>query len=143
MRFRAIALGILCSLALQVQAQIFSGSIGEGIRTLQQQELLPVVGQVNPTQASGFPLPPVQRPGDLPKEGEFGPEGGYFHLLHSDRLERNGPLVHVTGNIEFTDRGYHCWADEAYGNTDTNIYTLKGHVRVEGKDESIYGDTVQ
>ncbi|HTQ09763.1 MAG TPA: hypothetical protein VMI31_06800, partial [Fimbriimonadaceae bacterium] len=144
MRIRAIGLGILSIAALQARAQVFSGSVGEGLRTLQQQELLPPVDQPVPTQPSGNPLPPEQRQGDLPKPGELGQDSGYFHLIQG-QMSFDGPLVTVSGpgGVEFTDRGYHCWADEALGNTDTNTYTLKGHVRVEGRDESIYGDTVQ
>jgi len=144
MSLRAIGLGVLLSIAFQSQAQIFSGAIGSGINTLEQQELLPLPDKLVATRPSGNPLPPEQRAGDLPMQGQLGPEGGYFQLLSGD-IEKNGPLIHVFGasGVEFTDRGYHCWADEAFGNTDTNIYTLKGHVRVEGKDESIYGDTVQ
>jgi hypothetical protein len=142
-RFRTAAFFAALPLASHVQAQSLMGPILSGIRTLQEKQLLPLPEQVNPTQPSGNPLPPVQRTGDLPMAGPLGPEGGAFHLIYAGSIEQEGQLVHGTGGVEFTARGYHCWADEVYGDRSTDIYTLKGHVRVEGADKSIYGDTVQ
>src|SRR5262249_47616663 len=112
-------------------------------RTLQDLQFFPPPVQQNPTQPTGGPLPPVQRATDLPKPGPVGPEGQGLHLIKAKHPEWDGPQLHVTDGIEFTDNGYHCWADEMTGNQDTNVYTLKGNVRIFGEAESIYGETVQ
>ncbi len=134
---------LAAALALQARAQVFSGPITAGIKTLQENNLLPMPEQVSPTQPSGNPLPPARRASDLPPAGDFDQENGYFNLInHGGSFEQKNGQLHVDGGIEFTDRGYHCWADEAFGDRNTNVFTLKGNVRVEGRDESITGDTV-
>jgi hypothetical protein len=142
-RLRWLALGFALPLVAQSHAQMFSGAIGSGVRLLQDHELIPRPEQVNPTQPSGNPIPPVKNEADLPTPDQLGPEEGAFNLIYSGDWETIGPLIHVTGGVEFTDRGYHCWADELLGNQDTNVFTLKGNVRVEAKDESIRGETIQ
>ncbi len=144
MRLRHLALTLAIPLAAPANAQLFSPLIERGIRFARDSQALPQQDQGNPTQPTGGPLPPAKRSGDLPKPGPLGPEGGGFKLIHSGGiLNATGRFLHLTGGVEFTDRGYHVWADEAYGDRGTDTYTLKGNVIVVGQDESIYGDTVQ
>lgn len=143
MRLRTAALAIVLPLALPARAQFFGGPITQGLQTLRDNQIISPLDQKNPTQPSGNPLPSAQRKGDLPNPGDLGPEGGTFNVIESGTSSSQGDLIHVTDGVEFTDHGYHCWADEVYGNRSTSTYTLKGHVRVHGQDESIYGDTVQ
>jgi hypothetical protein len=144
MRRRALALLLGLPFLNQAHAQVTDYGIQNGIRALRDKGLLPPLSQTNPTQPTGNPLPPIQRQGDLPRPGPLGPEGGSLKLLQSGTADySNPPFIHVTDGVEFTDRGYHCWADEVYGDRRTDTYTLKGNVRVLGEDASIYGDTVQ
>ncbi len=144
MRPRLAAIALAAGIPISATAQIWIGPIQAGINTLREHDLLPLPLQTNPTQPTGGPIPPVKREGDLPRAGPLGPEAGSFHLIHhGGGIEVNGPLIKADGGVEFTDRGYHCWADEVYGDRSTDTYTLKGNVRVLGQDESIYGDLVQ
>ncbi|HVT12669.1 MAG TPA: hypothetical protein VHE55_10410 [Fimbriimonadaceae bacterium] len=143
MRLRTAALGIVLPFAVPAHAQFFGGSITRGLQTLRDNQLIAPYDQKNPTQPSGNPLPPPQRSGDLPREGDLGPDGGAFTPIEAGVVDRKGDQIHITGGVEFTNRGYHCWADELFGDAATSTYTLVGHVKVLGQDESIYGETVQ
>lgn len=143
MTWRIAALSLVMVCATGAEAQSFTGTIWRGLKFMQDRELLPLPVQTNPTQPSGNPIPPVRQTGDLPRPGNLGPEGGALHVIHSGIWNHDDPPnIHITDGVEFTDRGYHCWADEMIGNQDTNVYTLKGNVRVLGQEESIYGESV-
>ena len=121
MRLRAAPVIPLFLIAGSVRAQFVGGPITGGMNALKNQGS-PDLSQGSPTQPSGFPLPPVKREDDLPQEGPIGEDQGQFHLINGEKMSRSGTVVHLTGNVEFTDRGYHCWADEATGDTSTNVF---------------------
>src|SRR4051794_22924923 len=103
MRLRAGLLGLLIA-TVQAHAQFMSGPIYAGLRTLQERQLLPTPDQIIPTQPSGFPVPPPQHAGDLPKEGLVGADGGTFKIIHhGGSWGGKYPLVHADGGIEFSD----------------------------------------
>lgn len=130
---------LIAGWAAGVGAQGFSGPIDLGWRHLIEGGWVKPEDQPNPTEPSGNPPPPATREGDLPVLGE----GPVFHLIHADQFSTDGPLIHASGGVEFTARGYYVRADDVLGNRETETYTMTGHVTVIGKDESVYGDTVQ
>lgn len=143
MRLRPIGLALAIPIAAVSHAQFMGGALSNGIRAMVGKNLLRPNDQ-NPMQPSGFQNPPPVRSGDLPLPGPYGPDGGVFNLInHGGDWSIEGDLVHMTGGVEFTDRGYHVWADEVIGNRSTSTYTLKGNVRVQGEEQSIYGDLVR
>ncbi len=115
---------------------------GQGFGLAARNPLFPPHDQQNPTQPSGFPLPPVQQTGDLPQPEQVGPEGGGLRVLRIGKALNTEEELHFTDGVEFTKDGYHVWADEARSRRGSNIYTLKGNVVVVGRDESVYGDEV-
>src|ERR1044072_2707328 len=142
MRLRPICIGFAIPLAATSYAQFVGGALTAGLNTLISKGIIRPADQ-NPLQPTGFPNPPPVRAGDLPLPGPFGPDGGVFDLKDSAGWSFEGDQIHVKGPLEFTDRGYHVWADEATGNRSTSTYVLKGNVRVQGEEQSIYGDFIR
>src|SRR5690349_8738458 len=71
---RLASLLVAFPLASLAHGQNFTDLINTGIKALRQQGKIPMPEQVNPTQPTGFPNPPVKREGDLPRPGPLGPE---------------------------------------------------------------------
>jgi LPS-assembly protein len=95
-------------------------------------------GVKDPLQPVGFPgLPP--KFGDLPEPTTDEPT---FRLVRLGMGGRNGNIVRGTEGAEFFYKGYHVFADQVDGSLQTNIFTLRGNVKVIGKDSVVVGDRV-
>ncbi|MEZ0327896.1 MAG: hypothetical protein ACAH95_18530 [Fimbriimonas sp.] len=114
-------------------------AFAQGVKTLQSRGLVTApLGTKDPLQPVGFPgLPP--KFGDLPEPQSTEVE---FRLIRLGEGGKSGNLVRGSQGAEFIYKGYHVFADEVDGNLQTSIFTLKGNVKVIGKDSVVVGDRV-
>lgn len=91
--------------------------------------------QKDPTEPSGFPNPSRT-------EQEFDDTGNRFVLRTAEQFSRTGSEVRASGNVHFQFRKYDVYADEAAGNLDTQVFTLKGNVLAFGSDQVLRGKAV-
>ncbi|MBS1717214.1 MAG: hypothetical protein JSS72_05740 [Armatimonadetes bacterium] len=110
------------------------------IEALRSSGLLPK-GQEpsNPMGPSGFPP-------SKPKTGNLGQpidENRLFRIIHADEASRDTKgHVHASGSLEIRFQGYHCFADEAEGDENTEVFTFRGNVTVLSKTSVVRGDEI-
>ena len=94
----------------------------------------------NPLEPKGFPgLPP--REGDLPPPRPFGEEERELRLLQGKWSGKNS-RIKATNGVHAVYKGYDLFASEMDGDTQEEIFTLRGDVRVIGADAVVKGQTV-
>ncbi len=107
-------------------------------------QIRPDLSAISDAAKSGkLPLQPTGFPNLPPKSGEQPPRDSStdFRMIRGN-LYQSGNKVKVTDGAEFVIRGYHVYCDSAEGDLNTRIFTLKGGVRVVGKDATIEGKEV-
>lgn len=127
----ALSLGLVSSALAQFDASTISA-----IQALRDGNIIRQ-NVPNPLQPSGFPNPGPKRPDQLTDVN-----AQQFELINADDNEHKGPDVRLTGNVEFTCRGYRVRCDEAYGNINQQVFTCSGHVLILGNGANIVGDRV-
>lgn len=112
--------------------------VAQSITTLQQQGKLPAPIGTPPLQPQGFPGPGPSMetlPPGIPEQQNF-------RLVSAGVGGRSGNNVDGREGVEFWYKGYHVFADDVDGSLQTNIFTLRHHVKVLGKDSTVVGDRV-
>jgi LPS-assembly protein len=71
-----------------------------------------------------------------PKDPE---KGDQLITDHAESAEINGTQVHFKGGVQLRFRGYTIEAEEVIGDTETEIFELKGKAVLEGKDSKVVG----
>ncbi len=114
-------------------------AVSTGLRMVQERGIVtPVGGTKDPLQPIGFPgLPPKY--GELPEPQSADVE---FRLIRLGQGGRSGNIVRGTEGAEFMYKGFHVFADEVDGNLQTSIFTLRGNVKVIGKESVVVGERV-
>lgn len=95
------------------------------------------IQQAKPLEPKGFPAPDqkgnrLPSPQKLLKEIEF--KGNKFHQI--------GRKFLLTEGAEMVYKGYRIFAQEIEGDTNSNIFTATGDVKIIGEDSIVRGDTV-
>jgi len=121
---RLIALTLAPTHGHERQSPVHHGPVGAGSGRCRDEPHSFLPGIRPPIQPSGTPLPPPTEPGDLqcPALG-----GGAFQanprpFTHRERATAR--YIHVI-KASIHRPWLHCWADEAYGDTDNDTYKLK------------------
>ncbi|MDX2064842.1 MAG: hypothetical protein SFX74_03765 [Fimbriimonadaceae bacterium] len=65
-----------------------------------------------------------------------------LEVIRAETFTRDGRTVQLRGGAEILYRGYRCFADEIDGDLDTEIFVMRGNVKVVGRDAVIYGEKV-
>ena len=99
------------------------------IRSLQEHALIPTLD----------PTAPVA---DVQKVPEPQSEDKEFKLVSAKLMREIGHEVMIVGPTEFYVQGYHIFADEVVGNLTTKIFSLKGNVKLVGKDAVVSGESI-
>ncbi len=123
-------------LAMQAAAQLVSPAVGLTIGV----NARPKPAQGNPLEPSGFPtLPP--KDGTLPPPRPYGEEEKQLRI-ESGKWSNKGTRIKATGGVHAVYKGYDLFGSELDGDTKENIFTLRGDVKVIGRDAVIKGQTV-
>ncbi len=136
-RRAAFALGLI-GLAALAPTQIGAGALGFMGATARKILAGP---QQNPLEPSGFSQP-AERNGELPPGRSYGPEERQFKLLESGTWKKTGSRVHVSGGFHAVYKGYDLYGLELDGDTEDEIYTASGDVKVIGEDSIVVGQQV-
>jgi LPS-assembly protein len=121
-----------------LQAQSLPATIvSRGIAIAGERQQIPLPGKP-PLQPSGFPgLPPKFEelpPGILEQQG--------FRIEKAGTGGLDKDVVKVRDGAEFWYKGYHVFADQVDGSLQTNIFTLRGHVKVLSESTTVVGDRI-
>lgn len=100
----------------------------------------PQVGRANPLEPTGFASPKA-REGALPPPRPTGDQEREL-VIDSGRWTKNGSRIRATGGVHAIYRGYDLFGSELEGDTRENVFTLRGNVKVIGKDAVVTGQTV-
>lgn len=95
----------------------------------------------NPMEPSGFNSPPP-RSGELPAARPFGEDERQIKVIKSGRYRANGSRIRITDGFHVRYKGYDLFGRELDGDTQEEIFTLSGDVRVIGADAFIEGALV-
>jgi hypothetical protein len=140
MRLRlSLAATAFLSVSASAQLAAFEG-VGIAIRTLQEREMVPRPIQPIPTQDPGWPVTP-------PREGRLPPpepveDPRRLEVVFAGELEQEGDIVRLGGGIEVLYRGFRIFAREMVGNLATEVFDLRGEVRLIGTDAVVVGERV-
>lgn len=66
-----------------------------------------------------------------------------LEILQADRYRKEGDVLTAEGNVRIQYRGYQIFGQKVTRNTKTQVFVLQGSGRLEGKTETITGDTVE
>jgi LPS-assembly protein len=95
----------------------------------------------NPVEPTGFPAP-GERNGALPPPRTYGPGERTLRILSPNRWSASGSHVHAENGIHAVYRGYDIFGSTLDGDTQTEIFTLTGDVRVIGLNSVVTGESV-
>lgn len=98
-------------------------------------------GTQNPLEPSGFPQPP-SRDGELPPPRAYGPEERAIQIVSPNNWRARGSHISATGGIHAIYKGYDIFGGTLEGDTQTEVFTLTGNVKVIGKDSVVNGERV-
>lgn len=97
-------------------------------------------------QRPSQPLEPTGNPGLAPRNAGPLPTPGEsdrtFRLIRTGNVTGGGDLMTLTGGLEFLNRGYRVFADNARGNRRTDVWELEGNVRILGRDSVVSGQRI-
>ncbi len=131
--------GLLLALVLGSGATaqtLVSPAVGLGVAY----KLRPKAPLGNPLEPSGFDgLPP--REGTLPPPRPVGDEEKELRIEWG-KWTNKGSRVKAVGGVHAIYKGYDLFGSELDGDTKENIFTLRGDVKVIGKDAVVTGQTV-
>ncbi len=109
------------------------------LRDLQVRGLVPTEVPPNPLQPTGFGTEDIGKTGLIPLPES---DDKSFQILRSGRTRQSSESVEMSGGVEFTYHGYHMFADSVDGNLDTHIFSLRGDVKMIGKDALVSGSQI-
>lgn len=95
----------------------------------------------NPMEPSGFAGPPP-RSGELPPAQPFGEDERQIKIVESGLYRGSGSRIRITGGFHVKYKGYDLFGRELDADTQEEIFTLTGDVRVIGSDAFIEGALV-
>lgn len=86
-------------------------------------------------------LPPKY--GDLPPARAYGPQENVMQVVQSETLNHDAPHhIRAEGGVHAVYKGYDIFGATLEGDTETEVFTLSGDVRIIGEDEVIHGQKV-
>lgn len=140
MRSRALGAIFLVGSVTAAKAQMLAfRTTGAMIRDLQQRTLLPTLDQGNPLEPTGFGKEELGTKGQIPEPES---DDKSFQIIKQGQSKQSHGDVEMSGGVEFMYHGYHVFADSVEGNLNTNIFSLKGDVKLIGKDAVVTGAQV-
>lgn len=129
MRWLAIPIVLLPTLGLgQVAA------FRQVIDTLRRNDVIRITQQL---PVGELPTKIQQQP--LPKPNA---EQGDLQIIQYGEASGKGNKVRLRNGAEITIRGYRCLAENIDGDTETEIFTLSGEVRIIGDDMTVVAESV-
>ncbi|HZH99157.1 MAG TPA: hypothetical protein VEX38_09320, partial [Fimbriimonadaceae bacterium] len=140
LRLSALALCLTPGLAI-AQADL-TGAASTMVDLLRERGRLPAnPPRQDPLEPSGFPgLPP--REGALPAPRPFDQRENTFEIVDAGKSRFVGSKVYATGGLHARYKGYDIFGTELEGDTQEEIFTLTGDVKVLGNDAVIQGERV-
>lgn len=96
----------------------------------------------NPLQPSGFPGLPA-RDGSLPPALPGQEEDRQLRILAAPISRFEGKKLHAEGGVHVQYRGYDIFCDVLEANTETEVFSAKGNVKLIGADAVIAGGQVE
>jgi len=140
MKTKALGVVVLIGSASLVEAQVLAfRTTGAMIRNLQQRALLPTFDPGSPLEPTGFGTEDLGRTGKVPEPEE---DDKAFQIIRAGNSRQVGEDVEMGGGVEFIFRGYHIFANNVEGSLSTHIFSLKGDVKLLGKDAVVSGEQV-
>jgi LPS-assembly protein len=137
---KALGMIVLAGCASATEAQMLAfRTTGALIRELQQRSIIPSQDNGNPLQPTGFGKEELGKTGKIPEPET---DDKALQIIKVGSYKQGNGDLEMTGGVEFLFHGYHIFADSAEGNLSNNIFSLKGEVKLIGKDAVVTGSQI-
>ncbi len=120
---------LVLALAATVKSQTHLGWLPQSVAVALERS------RTAPTQPAS---PPGQGTGQAEPENQ-----DQIRILRADSVTRTGTRIKLSGSVQAQYKGYDLFATEIEGDTESNLFVLKGGARLIGPDAALEGETIE